>query len=390
MASAPCVTNHTVTIHDRGGIVRLWQLTEIASIEWSRLLSQKSTATVVLNGKQCLVAQADVLNAIEPRRHEMVIWRGTERVWEGPIVDLRTTSTTATIVAADGQEYLDGTVLSRSWPITATGKMTDRFKEIITWELTQPYNARVQTGAASNVISMTRWEQQVPPANILPYMEVHPGKTLTRSATDPFQMMLGEHMAALAKSGVDFTWIGRKLLIWDSTSALSQTRILTESDFGGDVEVISSGTDFAAIGHTNAATWSENNSFYWGSAGKADPYYGPWTRLGTNDTEEGDGAGGGQTQDPTQDSLNSQAAAAIAGRNPVPIEIRMVSGGLQLSHDLTVHDLVPGILMPIQATLNIRPLSQMQMLVAVTVREDGVDETITPTLMAVGPVVEMI
>lgn len=379
-----CVERHTAMIYDRGGKYRMNQLIDLASVKWGRARNAVTDATVVLTGRSCS-AQSTVINAIEPRRHELVIFRGTERVWEGPIAQVSSLSGSATIIAQDVGSYLFGTALSVDWPNSESGGpslMTERIEEILVHELTVPYQMVVGTGAAAHTITVDRWEGLDPPVNLLDFLEVRPGTVLTFSGTVAFEMTVGEHVANLARSGVDVTMVGRKILVWDSAVALGRTRQLTENDFTGDPEVISSGAEFAAIFHTTAQQQegADTAPTVAGNAGQVDPYYGAWTMIHTADSEEG------AASDASQDALNSQAQRGLVGRNPVPVEIRMPGdAGLRLSHDLTINELVPGVEMPVLARLNLRQISQMQILERMSVTEEAAGENISVTLVPSGP-----
>jgi hypothetical protein len=319
-----------------------------------------------------------------PKRHELVLFRGKERVWEGPIAQVSSLSTTARITANDSGQYLAGTPLSRAWPNSDAGGptlMTERIQQIIDWELTEEYVAVVGTGGAAHGVTFTRWEQQSPPVNLLPYLDVRPGTVLTRASTEPFEMNVMEHLVNLAESGVDFTVVGRSIIVWDSATALGRTRQLTETDFTGDPEVILSGADFASVWHVSAQQREDEDgapAAAVGNAGEVDPYYGPWTTIHTADSED--------SEDISQDTLNSQAQRGLIGRNPVPLELRMPGdAGLRLSHDLTIQHLVPGVEVPVLATLNLRRISQTQILDKVTVTETSAGENIAVTLVPSGP-----
>jgi hypothetical protein len=381
-----CVAGHTAAIYDRGGKRRIGVLRDLNFVSWGREESAVTDGEILLTGKSC-DAQANTIRKIEPRRHELVIFRGDDRVWEGPILHSATKSTTARIVAKDVGEYLNGTALSVPWPTDPDTPtlMTDRILDIITHELTVPYDMVVGTASAAHTITVQRWENLTPPANILPFLEVRDGGVLTRSNTEAFQMTLGEHLANLTRSGVNITALGRKILVWDSAFAVGRTRQLTESDFYGEPEVIISGSDYTAIWHVSPQSQEEVEEGVEppppavGNAGRVDPYYGAWTMIHTADNEEG-----GDT-DASQDALNSQAQRGLVGRIPVPIELRMPDAGLRLSHDLTIQELVPGVEMPLLATLNLHKISQMQVLHKMRVTEDSTGEKISVTLVPSGP-----
>lgn len=384
-----CISLHRVMIHDRGGVQRVHQLVDITSVKWTRKLDNTSEAEIILAGQSC-GQQADVINdvAAAVRRYEMVIFRGNVRVWEGPVVQVTTTRTTAVFIAHDVKEYLDQTPLSKDWPTTtALYPMTDRISAILDYELTVPYNMRIGTGGAGTVVQVLRWELLDPPANIYPFIDVRPSTTLyTRSDTVAFQMMVGEHLDNLADGNLNYTVVGRSLVIWDSAFSIGRTRTVTDADFSGDVTVISAGTEHASVGHVSASRPEEATAPVAGvvpgvgNAGGVHPYYGVWTMINSLEQEEGQDT-------PTQDELNSQAQRVIVGRTPVPTEIRVPDGAsLTLSHDLTINDLVPGVIIPVLADLNIRRVSQDQRLSVLTVAETPDNETIQVTLISAGDV----
>jgi len=381
-----CVTVHTIAIHDRGGKQRVASLVKLASIQWSRQRSEFTQATVTISAANC-ESQVSELDAIEADRHELVVFRGSNRVWEGPIREVRWLSNRVEIVADDIGAYIDNSICSKAWPGPEGGGqpyMTERAREIITYELTTSYQMDVGL-TVPQMVTATRWEQQTPPANVLPYLDVRAstgvGGLLTTAEVEPFQMMVGEHLRNLARGGLDFTVVGRSLVVWDSATPLGQVRPLTEADFVGEIAVVASGRDLAAIAHivAPAGGGEEDAPPVVGNAGAPDAYYGPWTRLLTREDE------GESEHEPDIRVLNTQARRMLAGRLPVPVEIR-ADTGLRLSSDLTIDDLVPGVILPVRAVLNTRPVAQDQVLDKVTVNETADGETITVELSPVGTV----
>lgn len=389
----PCVQQHVALIYDRGGRRRWRQLVDLSSIEWGRTRDSFTGATVTVSGRSCR-EQAATLKAIQPRRHELVIWRGDERVYEGPILQVSTFRDRAVITARDIGEYLDGTALSQDWPLStgepvseSSSLMTERVRAIINAELTEPYTMTVGTGAAAHDVVVPRWEAIAAPANVLPFVEIRRSETLlTRSDTLAFQMTLGEHLSNLSDGGLDFTTVGRRLLIWDSADSIGRTRTLTDADFDGDIEIILAGSQHFSISHISAAPAEQEEDDPTppppsvGNAGGENDYYGVWTNIVTLSSEDG-------APDPTQDALNSQAQRDQVGRTPVPIEIRVPDGSsLRLSPTLGINDLVPGVIMPVRAELNLRQIQQDQRLDAMSVSESATGEMIKVTLSSLGEV----
>jgi hypothetical protein len=259
-----CIETHQAMIYDRGGERRLWQLVDVASVKWNRNLDGQSTGELVVAGEAC-VTQADVLGRIEPHRHELVLFRNGERVWEGPIVQVGWFRDRATLLAHDVSEYLKWTALSKWWPNEDAGGpplMLDRVKAIIEHELTVPYVMSVGTGEAVRNVAVPRWENLDPPVNVLPHLEIRAGSVLTRSVTEAFEMTLFEHIQNLSRGGMDWTVIGRKILFWDRKEVIGRTRTLTDNDFYGDIEVFASGSDNWQIEHVVATPAEEEMALF--------------------------------------------------------------------------------------------------------------------------------
>ncbi|QGZ16726.1 minor tail protein [Microbacterium phage Dewdrop] len=390
----PCISRHSVMIHDRGGKKRINQLIDVTQVKWGRTISDQVVAQITIAGKKSCEAQLKVLNDIEAMRHEIVIFRGADRVFEGPVLRVRWFSNRVVIMVKDVSQYLKGTSLSRDWPRPESGVqelMTDRMEEIINWELTVPYQMEVGTSAVPELVTVPRWETLDPPANVLDHLEVRRSTTLyTTSATLAFEMTLLDHLNDRARSALNWTTVGRKILIWDSNQLLGQTRRLSDADFYGEIEVYTDGSDFSSINHLSAQRDDEAGpqnpgvTQGVGHAGRADPYRGVWEYIGTSQTEEG-------SDQPTQAELNSQARRIDRARRELPLVMKVPSSsGLRLSKDLGIMQLVPGMVMPVSATFNLREVAQDQLLESVTVEETPKGETIQVTLQPAGPVLEVV
>ncbi|QWY84820.1 minor tail protein [Microbacterium phage Jefe] len=383
-----CVQGHTALIYDRGGTNRWRQLVDLTSVRWGRTLDAFTDSEIILAGRSC-DAQANVITGIEPRRHELVLWRGSERVYEGPILDVKTYRDRAVIRANDIGEYLKGTTLSQDYPwntgetvSASSALMTERVADILGIELTEGYNMVVGTGGAAMTVYVPRWEELDPPANVLPHIEIRRSNTLlTRSNTLAFEMSVAEHLQNLSEGGLDFTTVGRKLLIWDSAQSIGRTRVVTDADFDGELEIIKSGSDHYSISHVSAQRDPDEDASSVpsvGNAGGQNPYYGVWTNIVSLSSEDGDSK-------PTQDALNSQAQRDQVGRTPVPLEIRVPDdASLRTSRGLGINTLVPGVIMPVRADMNIRQVQQDQRLNKMTVTETAEGEKIGVTLSSWG------
>lgn len=354
-----CV-NHTAYLFDRGGRNRIAQLTPPVQVTWGRLRDDVSAASVTLAAPECLQS----VDQIEPGRHELVIYRGEQRMWEGPISLVRWEAGTVTVEAKDVMFYVQRLIsrqgLSNAYPNIDT--TVNRAVTLLEQEL-------------------PRMEALDPPVNVLDYVVSyhHADDARTSKKTIPYQMTVFEDIDDLAaKSGIDYTVVGRSIVIHDTHLPLSRTPTVTEADFDGDVIVTAYGNELATYA---AVTGAEG---VYGIAVASDdvdpvtgvhPYYGIWEILDDAYDEEG------SADAPTQAELDSQAQRNLSGRLPTPVTVRIPDGSTLSPYSaVTLDDLVPGVQVPLVATLGGRPLSQMQKLDKVDVTETSEGEQIKITL----------
>ena len=397
VSSGTCA-NHTAMIFDRGGTRRFGPpLLDLSRVKWDRRRDSISEATIRIEGDACS-SQREFLSSIRAHRHELVIFRGEERVWEGPINRPTIRGSFAEFHATDVLTYLKKTPMSQGYDNTFTGdgvtEVTTRIGDIIAYELT---NSRTQMyhdtdpGAAAAVaewvadggiatpvtggwdVEVPAWEDLDPPVNILPHLVIHhfPNEARTAAKTLAYQMTVGDHLQQLARvSGIDFTTVGRAIHIWDVSRSIGRTGTWTEANFYSDIAVSEYGSDHAQSSYT------VGQDGLYGSAInlKNLAFYGPWTTIFTSYNEE-------PTAGPTQEELDSQAVRNLAGRSPAPIEVRVPdNSSIILTDQLRINMLVPGTQVPLRATLNARQLAQVQKIDTVTVTETAAGENIQVTL----------
>jgi hypothetical protein len=371
---AGCVQGHKAFIFDRGGTRRAGgEVIDLSKVQWERARDAVSTAMIRLEGDACR-GQSSLIDGIRSHRHELVIFRGRDRVWEGPIQRVASHENFAEIHAKDVLTYLGAQPLTRVWDNTSNGdgvtEMTTRFRDIIEFELA---NGRIMQDPLGNDVAIPAWEALDPPVNLLPYLDVRnfPNEARTAAKTLAYQMSVLTHLQSAARtSGIDFTAFGRKILIWDVSRNLGVLPTMTSANFFNKVIVTEYGAD-----HTQAAYVIGQEGVF-GSALNLDnlDYYGPWTTMFTAYNEEG-------TNAPGVGELNSQAQRNLTGRSPAPIEVRIPdNSGIILSDTLSIQQLIPGVQIPLRATLNSRKLAQVQKIDHVKVIEDASKETIQITL----------
>ena len=354
----------TAAVFDRGGFTRLFPIDRLNYVEFSRIKDDMSEAQVrIPTSANCCGELANV----EPVRHELVIYRDGERVWEGPITRMAYTNAEVEINARDVMFWPYRTIMRQAYNNAHpnTGYGTDRIGHILRTEL-------------------ARHESWLNPINVVPHIQIHTTSDTARTSrsTLPYQKTVFEEMDDMgSKAGIDYVTIGRAIHVQDTGFALGVTPLATEADFLSGVIVTVYGMDLATIA---AATDGEGN---YGVANAPSDYYGEVEILVTAYDETKD------AEAPTQEELNSQAASNLSQRYPMPVVVRVPENS-QIDPASTAFSwefLVPGVKVPLMATAGCRRVRQDQKIDRVDVKQDSNGEVVTVTLVpfpvhqAIGP-----
>lgn len=328
-------------IYDRGATRRLFKIDPMTSIRWNRVRDDISGALAQTNEPGMC---RQIKERVEPHRHEMVVFRGGQRVWEGPVTRVSLNRTGVEVEAKDVMHYAKFTAARD--------------------EHNNSYPAIVSTidRAVALLSEMGRKEVLDPPINVLQHVRTYRtgDDARTSRVTLPYEMTVFDDIDSMAHyGGLDYTVVGRMIILFDTHTIFYTTKTVTENDFLGDLLVTWYGEEHA----THAAVTSQSGVY--GAVGQNDPYYGEWEIVDNAYWEEG-------SQEPTREALMSQARRNLDGRNPVPLHVR-VPDNSQLNPNgvLSIEELVPGVRIPLRATLVGVEVSQMQKLNTVTVEEDG-------------------
>lgn len=353
------IEKHTAWIMDRGGKQRIHEITNIVDLQWGRERDEISQAHVTVSSNRDS-KQADALKelATATGRYELCIWRDDVRVWEGPITLVTFKREGVEINARDIFHYGARCIMRSGYDNSYDGTLgidyvTNRAALILNTEF-------------------ARLEALTPALNVLPFLVNHQTATDAKTSrkTLPYQYTVYEHIDELAaRSGIDYTVLGRAIHLWDtSKAALGYTATMTEADILGEMYVSVYGMELG----TRAVVTDGQGT--WGAAGGTDAYYGIWERLDTAYDEKA-------ATSPTTAELVSQAQRNLVGRNPTPLQVRIPDNStLNMNGVLTIDDLVPGVYVPLRATLNLVEVSQMQKLQNVKVHETPSGETVQVTL----------
>lgn len=342
---------------DRGGRTVVEEMKRPQQVTWNRVRDDISDATVTLAGQSCR-DNSELLDKLRTGRMEMRIYRGSENVWEGPLTLLSYGRETAQVTARDVMHYAARTVMHSNYTnaYPNVGTVVARAAYILNHEL-------------------NRKEALSPPINVLPYLTEHhfAGEARTSAVTQKYQDFVWNHIDSLAEdSGMDYTVLGRAIHLWDTSNPIGYTPRVSQKDFLGDIAVTEYGLDLAT---RYVVTNGQGVYGVYPSATNIDPYYGEWEMLSNPYDETDTGSNS------TANEMASQAKSNLLGRNPAPVLVRVPDGSsLDPRGALQMKHLVPGVFVPLEASLTARKIVQMQKLDKVVVTETPEGETINVTL----------
>lgn len=349
---------HRAFLFDRGGERRIGELGPLSQVRWGRRRDDTSEGNIFLrspdSGCQKICAE------IEPGRHELVIYRANQRVWEGPITRYADDGDSIEVDARDITHYLNRTIMragySNAYP--KVGYATTRIQKIITAEL-------------------ARKEALDPPVNVIKFMQVRTHKKTARTTrrTTPYEKYVFEELDSLAaRGGIDYTVVGRALYINDVNDNIGEGPTLSSGDFDGPLTMSLFGMETATY---SAVT---DGLGKWGAHGGTDAYYGQIELLHTIYDEETTTAQR-EADAITKAEMASQAQRNFSGRYPTPMLIRVPEGSSLRSDraDDLMDVLIPGVRFPIYSDKTYRKVTQVQKLDRLVVTEDASGERVSAT-----------
>lgn len=358
-------SNHSAIIYDRGARSRFVELDEIDKIDWGRVGDDISLANVSFRGSRC----STNVKYIEPGRHELVVFRGTKRVWEGPVTLMTFQGDHVDLQARDVMHYAERTIMKREYDNSYPNITTciKRSREILVTEL-----ARI-------------WERLEPPIMVVPFLKPieRDGDSKTSRKTIAYEKTVFDDIDDMARyAGMDYTVVGRSIILFDTDTALGRTPTLTDADLIGNTEVTVYGMETASLAVVTGAEGQRGMAV--GPNGHPDRYYGAWEILDDAYDEESG------TDRPTQAELNSQAERNVQDRIPTPVALRIPDNST-LAATSPLYDpdlLVPGVQIPVLARFPTREISQIMKLREVKWSEDENGETVTITTLPTSSVLE--
>jgi hypothetical protein len=310
---------------------------EVETIVWDRRIDDISEARVDLPADCC-----GVLAFIRPWAHELHVIRDGSEVWVGPVVVDASCRSGKVIVARDMLQWLTRRVI-HSDHISASQGSVPVAAELVT------------DGFAPD------------DPDVLPYLTTYGTGVLGGREYLTNSGYVYDALKDLAKGSLDYTTVGRRIILMESGHSLGRTALLTCEHFGGDVCVTGDGTSVASRG---VVTGKEDSGVS-GSSGGVDSFIGLVEVLHKDDR------------------IVSSATAADQARGLVTGPDRVLvqpPDGSSLSPEapVSIHELVPGMTVPVFLECTCRTASQDMRLTKLVVRFDADGETVQPYLQPVG------
>lgn len=340
--------DYEVLITDRCSTSSLCTLdgATVLDLEFTRLLDETGDAlvTVATQGAGCCDCGTIGLGDLHVWRHVLVIARDGERVWEGPITSLTYSADALLIEARDHS----------AWLAQRTTKVADTF---------------VGVDLATIAETLVRDAYDADDPCLEAYVDATPTGIDADRTYEVDDGYIADHLRDLAETGLDWTQLGRALIITGEVGA-GVVATLNDGDFLEGLEVVEDGLALC----TRAIVQGDGVT---GVAGGVDTYYGLHDCLVDAD----------EVLD--QASATAAAQGRVDASNPGPVYVRVPDGAsLAPTAGVCFNDLVPGTLFTVRSSITCRDVAATLRLVELSVTVSGGEESVAPVLVPVGLVVD--
>ena len=341
-----CATSYTALIYywDRRyqQLSYYTTLTGLMEITWERVLDDYSECRLRFrprNGDDCCHKLKPVYNAsgeliepgLQPWAHELTLYRDGDLVWAGPVfsIDEEVMPDESTdhiqIVARDFLGWLDRRVIH-----------DDLYFNDQTYDLSYIAQQIILSGLRHDDLGLPQ------------YMHVVPSNRKRKWSVRHWEARVGEELREIARLGLDFTSVGRRIYIKGPRYEGESTPVLRTRDFLAGIEIRVVGAEAATAGVAVGATPEPDpddpdpppiedippHKSYWPKGGPADavdPFYGLIENWSRSESVKDEGY------------LEWIASQKVAEGYPPPLTLSVPSGsGLAATAPVSIHQLVPG------------------------------------------------
>jgi hypothetical protein len=333
-----CSRSMHVRVQGQGGRGFKATLDRVSSVEWGRVLDGTSEAKVVVpvRGSSC----CSVLGGVRPWSHEIALVRDGITVWEGPVISVTDShlSSQVTISARDLTAWFSKRRVHNGYDYTNTPTdLSDIARQAIVDGLSE----------------------QDP--GVLEFLKVFPSGVLGQRQVLPNTVLVSDEISDMTSAGLNYTAVGRSILLFSHLVPLVQIPGLSWKDFTGDLPLEWQGLSSV----NNAVTVGEGVAGFFQTPG------GPYGLLESITKVDG-----------VLDTSSANSAAQIVVDTNFPPPLVITGGSLgQLSPraPVTMADLVPGVQSMLSVRGNCSSVTQNMTLEQVSVTWENNNETVSPT-----------
>lgn len=346
MGPLGCADSYGVMITNRFGTQQRGELLDVSSLEWGRVIDETSEAKIVIptQGPDC----CKTLAATNDWCDSVALWRNrSELVWEGPITYLEYGRDSTSITASDVTAWL--------WK--------RKVRELINYTDSGLGAADLATIGEA----LVRHALEIDDPGLLQYLTVTAAGVTGKRQYKADSGYVGDHLAELARTGLDFTALGRRIILAGEVPTATLPR-LTDDHFLGELKVIKDGR--AALTHATV------------------------TGKGVTGTAEIEGACGrldylaNEEEILDVESATAEADSLVAGGYPTPLILSVPDGSaLDPAAPVGINDLVPGARVPVLSAQTCREVAADFRLQRVNVSFGDQGESVRVSLVPIGTAV---
>lgn len=334
---------------DRRGDRQLGELLDVSALEWTRVVDDTSTArvSVPVAGPDC----CRLLSSVNDWCNQLALWRYAggrpQLVWQGPVTYLDYGRDDVVIDAQDVTAWL----------------FKRRIRELI------DYTAATGAGPADLVdiaVALVAHGLDPDDPGIADFLLAVPSGVVGERQYVANSAYVGDALAELARTGIDYTTIGRRLIIAGEIP-IATLPTLGDDHFAGEIRVIKDGraaaSDATVVGK--------------GVIGRAStPGACGLLEVLVNEEEILD-----------QPSADAEAASLVAGGTPTPLIVNVPDGSqLDPRAPVGINDLIAGVQVPVTSTQTCRRVASGLRLQRLAVSFGDQGESVRVTLVPVGAV----
>jgi hypothetical protein len=363
------IGNNRVFVYDRKGKVMRGELTPLVTVRWGRKRDDISHCNIFMDEWDKETRQ--FLGTLRTWRHELVVFRDGVRVWEGPITRISGSRTNLEIEAWDVMAYIYRRIMRQGY--------NDSFRIING----QQVGMRTVVDRAARIIkNCLAYDDPNLLAHLTP-IDYYDDARQTRVVLDYTKTAWEEIDDLAAHAGLDYTVVGRRIVLWDTHRPIGRLPEMRDGDFSDSPIVTEYGMSAANhFGVTNGAgvwgAWDEDKSDH-SETGYIEQLA---SAYGESEAPVADaGELTRKDREKLEENLTEQAHRNIEGRWPPPLVVRIPDNST-LSPDLNlgINQLVPGVWIPLRASNTVREVAQWQKLDSIDVEQTAQGERITAVL----------